>query len=790
MGVRIKGQNSREILSLIATLLILGTSLSLALLGNGGVALAKPPPSPYYVYGFVVLKNGTHISGAQVYVNDTTANTSQSTVTDSLGEYQVSSLTNSTNGDLVTVTANYFGAHGTNNTTVNTKYPGSWCNVTLLAQNLTVALSVTPTPAYVSQNVTLTATTRGGLPPYSYLWNFGDGSPLLTTSINTTVHAYASAGTFPANVTVTAAGNTSANATSPVTVLAIPSLTMVWSPPAPKAGQTVNFTAVLSPAGAGWRYFFTYGDGNNSGLTAPGTNVAGHAYQRPGTYSFNVTAFNATSNYRVDSPIYSLTVSVGFTISLLPNPSPSEVGANTSFTATVTGSSTALQYLFSFGDTTSLGPTSSATVQHVYTASGNYTVNVTGTNATGISASTSLVLPVVPSVTVALAASKVSGNAPLTTELVATAKGGFSPYSYLFKLGSTVLKVQPGNTFNDTLSAAGSYTFSVVVTDFYNVTATSSVVVKVTQAPPPPTLVATLTGPSNGSAGTPLSFTVSATGGVPAYKYTWDFGDGTLVANGLANESHTWTSAGTYTISVWVNDSAGASYKVTHTVTITTSAPQPTNVIGSYLWLILLVLLLLIVLLVLLVAIRRRKKGEPEEAMSAPAPSGPTGPSGVPPSELEAGVAAVAVGSAVAEAPAEPQPPAAEPAAAPEEPVSSPPVEPETSPEPSTSEPSAPEAAPEAPPSSEPSVADPAPASPPPEKLSKRELRKRRRMERQARYAAAAGAVSGMTTEAAPDGTPSSENSGGEGNSDDSSSGNASESSDASSGDTPPSEEQ
>jgi hypothetical protein len=73
--------------------------------------------------------------------------------------------------------------------------------------------------------------------------------------------------------------------------------------------------------------------------------------------------------------------------------------------------------------------------------------------------------------------------------------------------------------------------------------------------------IVSLSGPSSGTAGTPVGFTASATDVSPAvqaagFTYNWNFGDGTT---GTGNApSHTFTAAGTYTVSVTATDVDGA----------------------------------------------------------------------------------------------------------------------------------------------------------------------------------------------------------------------------------------
>lgn len=776
-----------------------GLAVALVLSGVGpaagswtGNASPSTPPNPYYVYGYVRYQNGTPSVGATVYVNDTTANTSQTATSGSGGKYQVSALLNPKKGDNVSVVADYLGVFGNNTTTVVSTGAGSgsWCNVTLVPVNLTATLTSNPSGPFVNQTVTLVAHPHGGVPPYAYTWTFGDGSGSSVTSTSTTTHSYSHAGTFTANVSVAASGSTPANASTNVNVVPAPTLSMGWSPSSPRAGASTTLFANLSLIGSGWRYIFLFGDGNQSGPGVPGANTVVHVYARAGTYTVNATAYNSTSGYRVDSKKYTLTVIAGIVLTLNGAPLPTEVGVNTTFTAAQAGSSSPVNYTFTFGDGATSGPGAQSTAVHVYAKPGNFNATVQGTNSTGTSATSNVVsVSVLPAVVVSLAASPLSGTAPLTTTLTATPTLGKGPYVLTFKLGTSTLSKQSGTTLKYTLNNSGNYTFTVTVQDALGASSSASAKVSVTSKRAPSPLSASISGPSQGVTGASLTFTVNASGGTTPYTYFWEFGDGQSLSGTTGVESHSYSTTGNFTITVWVNDSAGQSKVVTHLVTITstsTPTPQPGSFLSNTLDLFLLILVIIILLLVLLFAMRRRRKPEEEEqsaesAEAAPAATPAEGPSGVPEAPvLETAVEAGAVGAA-ATAAAEPAP---EPAAADE--VSSPPIEetpaspevpaPEpTPPEPTPPEPTSPEPTPSEPVAPEPEAAPPVPEpstpepSPPPaepatssrekSRMSRKEMRKLRRQQRNSKASAAAGTTAsagGSGAEAAPESDASS----------------------------------
>lgn len=177
-------------------------------------------------------------------------------------------------------------------------------------------------------------------------------------------------------------------------------------------------------------------------------------------------------------------------------------------------------------------------------------------------------------------ASPTTGNAPLAVNFTGSATGGTAPYSYSWNFGdgATSTAQNPSHTY----SAAGSFTATLTVTDASSPakTATSQVAVTVSQVGNP--LAASASGlPTSGQIPLTVNFTGTATGGTPAYHYSWNFGDGSATST-TQNPSHTYSNVGTYTATLTVTDSASPTNTATSTVTVTAdpiagtapSAPQ------------------------------------------------------------------------------------------------------------------------------------------------------------------------------------------------------------------------
>jgi PKD repeat protein len=251
----------------------------------------------------------------------------------------------------------------------------------------------------------------------------------------------------------------------------------------------------------------------------------------------------------------------------ISGPSLGAVGTALSFTASATDVDPAVQaagitYAWNFGD----GSTASGAIaSHSFASAGTYTVTVTATDVYGkVGTATANVKNL--STPVVKAGSPVTVNAESSlTFSQATEKGGTAPFDYSWTFGDGTNQtgsLNPSHTYQN----PGSYTATVTVTDANRLTSSSSVVVTVNDVSP----TASLSGPSSGPVGTAQSFTASATDVSPAvqaapFTHAWNFGDGSTGSGATA--SHSFASAGTYTVTVTAKDEYGKTGTTTGTTT-------------------------------------------------------------------------------------------------------------------------------------------------------------------------------------------------------------------------------
>jgi PKD repeat protein len=233
-------------------------------------------------------------------------------------------------------------------------------------------------------------------------------------------------------------------------------------------------------------------------------------------------------------------------------------------------------------------------------------------------ATTVLVTPgVAPLVSVVVAPTPVWANASVT--LTATASGGSGQYNFSWDLGDGSNATGANVTYSYT--AAATYVASVTVTDRIYGGVTVDTLPVTVLAVPTIAIIAT----ANGGAGT-YRLAADVTGGFGNLSYTWIFDDGTQGAGAVV--SHTWTSAGTYTVTLEVTDQYGHTASTTTIIVVgaqTTVVQNPSTGTSSWLTYALLGAVVVLAVLCLLLVLRGRRGGPPSAA-AEPMYGDPEGP--------------------------------------------------------------------------------------------------------------------------------------------------------------------
>jgi len=196
--------------------------------------------------------------------------------------------------------------------------------------------------------------------------------------------------------------------------------------------------------------------------------------------------------------------------------------------------------------------------QFTYNNAGNYTVNLTVTNAVGSNSTVKTdyitvyenSTPSEPEPVAAFMADVTNGTVPLTVNFTDQSSG--SPTSWLWDFGdnSTATEQNPVHIY----TATGTYTVNLTVsnadgsdskvkTGYINVASPSS-------AKP---VAAFSASPTSGKTPLNVKFTDTSTGSPTSWK--WEFGDGSK--SYLQNPIHKYSKAGIYTVNLTVKNAAG-----------------------------------------------------------------------------------------------------------------------------------------------------------------------------------------------------------------------------------------
>jgi PKD repeat protein len=262
-------------------------------------------------------------------------------------------------------------------------------------------------------------------------------------------------------------------------------------------------------------------------------------------------------------------------------------GSPTSGTAPLTvqftdaSTNTPTVWVWSFGD--GIGNSTLQNPSYTYPNAGTYPVTLTAVNGAGsnvcVKSSYIAVTSVVATTTVpvpAFSGTPTSGTAPLTVQFTDTSTGSPTNWTWDFGDGNTSTLEDPGYTY----VSNGTYDIQLTATNAAgsNITTQTGYIIVGDTVP----VAGFLASSTTGTAPLIVEFTDTSSGS-PA-SWTWDFGDGTTGSD--ENPSHTYSSEGTYSVSLIASNTAGSNTSVQSdyiTVSAATdvTTPATTEVIST-----------------------------------------------------------------------------------------------------------------------------------------------------------------------------------------------------------------
>ena len=419
------------------------------------------------------------------------------------------------------------------------------------------AFGAAPTSGDAPLTVAFTDVSTGAVTSYS--WDFGDSG---SSTLANPTHEYTAAGTYTVSLTVTGPGGSDVDTQASLITVTEPAPVAAFgaAPTSGDAPLTVAFTDAST--GAVTSYSWDFGDSGGSTLSNPT-----HEYTAAGTYTVSLTV-TGPGGSDVDTQASLITVTEPAPVaSFGAAPTTGDAPLTVAFTDTSSGAVTS--YSWDFGDS---GSSTLANPTHEYTAAGTYTVSltVTGPGGSDVDTQASLIAVTEPAPVAGFGAAPTSGDAPLTVTFTDASTGVVTSYSWDFGDSGSSTLANPTHEFTD----AGTYTVSLTVTGpgGSDVDSQASLITVIEPAP-----VASFgAAPTSGDAPLTVAFTDASTGAVTSYS--WDFGDSG--SSTLANPTHEYAAAGTYTVSLTVTGPGGSDVD-TQASLITVTEPAPVAAFGA-----------------------------------------------------------------------------------------------------------------------------------------------------------------------------------------------------------------
>jgi gliding motility-associated-like protein len=406
----------------------------------------------------------------------------------------------------------------------------------------------------------------GGRPVISRHWNFGDA---VVASSNNPIHTYSVAGSYTVQYALITDVGCLSDTTTHVVNLSDPP-TALFNVSSPKCrDKSISFSDLSTTTSGAVlaKWYWDFGDGSTPVVALTNADQT-HTYIATGSYTVTLKVETTTG---CQSAVYSLAVIispnpvVGFTFPNICLPAGTALMNNTS--AISDGTQALFAYNWNFGDGSLYANTQNPV--HDFTGTGPYTVTLTTTSNNGcIDSSVQSVNTIY-----AQADGEFTVNAENCLNDVTSFTSSSNPlpgntiteWHWDFGDGNIALSQNPTHTY----TTAGTFTVKHwIVTDkgCNSDTAIHAVVVN-------PLPLANYNFNTPACETKTINFTdLSVANAGALNSWTWDFGDGSPVAN-TQSPTHSFGTAGTYTITLVVTSTKGCVSSVfTRQVVIN---PQP-----------------------------------------------------------------------------------------------------------------------------------------------------------------------------------------------------------------------
>lgn len=388
------------------------------------------------------------------------------------------------------------------------------------AATITIEIVAPPTadataaPTDICEGESVIFTNNSSANATDFVWDFGDGTPLVYSGANTIEHVYQTAGDYTATLLVAVGGPASGcndQVSIPITVRPGPTAEIAFDNDEDCDELTVTFSDNSTGDIVDWEWSF--GNGESSTLENPPQQV----YSDVGAYNVVLTVEASNGCKNSDTRIVRVNESptAFFLAEQICVGTP---GGFTDLSSSMAGDPI-VSWSWDFGDG---GTSIEQNPQHTFVTPGMYNVLLEVETATCIN-DTVLEVQVLPTPDSDFSADVLAGCSPFEAAFTNESNGAVN-YTWLFGDGGGSAEENPVHTFTNFGNADSVYTVQLIASTAFGCTDTSSL--EVTVFPGAQALFQTFYTP--GCAPMPASFLNNSQN---ATAYSWDFGDGSPVSN-------------------------------------------------------------------------------------------------------------------------------------------------------------------------------------------------------------------------------------------------------------------
>lgn len=382
-----------------------------------------------------------------------------------------------------------FGCVGQDQTTI-TVYPNPTANITSSGSTCSGASS------------TLSANAQGGTAPYSYQWQMNGSNMNGQTSATLNVNSPSGSVTYA--VMVTDAHGCSTSDDIVLSGNAPPSISIN---PLPMQCPQSNATLTSSISGGTPNYSYQWYNNNNPIV---GANNSSLNIITPTSGSSQYTLMVTDANGCTDEASLSISVSLPITSNLSLSGSNC-LGGQTTITANASGGTPPYSYQW-FENGNLVPNASNAALSINNNAATTYSVVVSDSNGCTGTSTVNVAPAGLPTVILNTPASVCAGS---SLSFAAIASGG-SSFTYQWFSGSGMVSGATSSSYILSNPTAGTYSYTVVVTNASGCTASANASATVYANPSVQVI-----DPSNVCASSNLILSSNASGGTPNYSYQW-----------------------------------------------------------------------------------------------------------------------------------------------------------------------------------------------------------------------------------------------------------------------------